>query len=237
MVAFVFVGLAMLAWGVVRDPTKSAVSAGKQHFEVSPIDAEIAVPLGMQHLQSPQPSQPDSLKNDPAARNFVSLSYQNRGYCYAASQLKDSKAPGGYAKSENVARRVETDSGRGLYLLAEPEIVTTYDKGPGMRVVLVNQTSDLLAFKASDSRLAIIQEAQDSHGKWKPIEYLPSSWCGNSSHRVFLRPGFFWAFAAPRYQGDLKTKLRFTMNLGDGSQLHSNVFGGSVNPKQFRNAD
>jgi hypothetical protein len=105
--------------------------------------------------------------------------------------------------------------------------------GPGMRVTLVNQTRDLLAFPASDSRLAIVQEAQDSAGTWKPIEYLPSSWCGNSHHRVFLAPNHFWTFPAPRYQGTILTKLRFAMVLADGSQLHSNVFDGSVNPEQF----
>ena len=109
----------------------------------------------------------------------------------------------------------------------------TFAKEPGMRVVLVNQTPDLLTFRASDSHLPIIQEAQDADGAWKPVEYLPSSWCGNSYHRVFLKPAHFWAFAAPRYKGTLKTKLRFSMKLGDGSQLYSNVFEGSVNPKQF----
>jgi len=76
----------------------------------------------------------------------------------------------------------------------------------------------------------------DAHGHWKPIDELPTTDCGNSYHRVFLSANHFWAFPAPRYAGSFVTKLRFRMQLPDGSVLHSNIFGGSINPGQFATA-
>ena len=88
------------------------------------------------------------------------------------------------------------------------------------RVTLVNDTLDLLVFEDRDSRLAITQESQAKDGNWRPFEYLPSSWYGNNYHRVFLFPGQFGEFSAPRYQATIPTKLRFAMVLADGSQLN-----------------
>jgi len=79
-------------------------------------------------------------------------------------------------------------------------------------VFLVNTTKEQVTFSASDSRLYIVQEALDRDSKWKPIEYLPSSWCGNSYHHVFLGANEYWEFAAARYTGEFKTRLRFRLD-------------------------
>lgn len=192
-----------------------------------------AVPAGAQHIHGVAHSSPDAVAEDPSTDNYVSVAFMTRGYCYAGSQ-EDAKALGGFGPSANAAQRVQTPySGKGLFLLAQPGVVMPFAGRPGMRVTLINNSRELLAFSASDSRLAVVQEAQDTDGKWKPLEYLPSSDCGNSYHRVFLGPGMFWAFAAPRYKGTVPTKLRFAVVLADGSQLYSNAFDGSVNPEQF----
>lgn len=216
-VAVALFALVGIVWTVAfRSSISSAVSAGRQHIMVA------------------VPAPPDAVKEDPASNNFVSVEFMALGSCYAGSHLQDTQAVGGFAKSDNIPRNVQTPTaGVGLFLLAQPGVVTSLDGGRGMRVTLVNQSQDLLAFAASDSRVAIIQEAQDADGTWKPIEYLPSSDCGNSYHRVFLAPDQFWAFSAPRYKGTILTKFRFTMALADGSLLHSNIFDGSVNPAQF----
>jgi hypothetical protein len=77
----------------------------------------------------------------------------------------------------------------------------------------------------------------DLDGKWKPVEYLPSSWCGNSYHSVFLGPNEFWEFAAAKLNGTIKTKLRFRLQMSSDKQkaghIYSNEFDGSINPKQF----
>ncbi len=214
VVLFALVGIVWAA--VLRDPIANAVPAGAQHISPAAHDP------------------PDDASNDPSANNFVSLPFMTRGYCNAGSQLKDTEAPGGFWQSGNAPQTVKTRSNaHALFLLAQPGVVIPFAGRPGMRVSLVNNTQDLLAFSASDSRLPITQEAQDIDGNWKPVEYLRSSDCGNSYHRVFLGPDQFWAFSAPRYKGTIPTKLRFAIVLEDGSELHSNAFDGSVNPDQF----
>lgn len=193
-----------------------------------------AVPSGRQHIQGASPAAPDDEDGVPGADNFLSVKNRSRCYCHAGSFLSDPDAIGGFGKSGNLPRKVGSgSSGRGLFLLAQPEVVTSFAGGSGMRLTVVNQTHDLLAFAACDSYLPITQEAQDVDGSWKPLDKLPESDCGNSYHRVFLSPNYFWAIAAPRYKGPVATKLRFTMQLADGSSLHSNVFDGSIHQGQF----
>jgi len=195
---------------------------------------QTAVSAGNQHTKDVVRAAPDGKVENAAADNFIQVKDQMRADYCAASQADDTDAPGGFAKSDSFARKVRAASqGKGLFLLAQPNVLSQFADKPGMRLVLVNQTSNLVAFAAIDSRLNIIQEAQDESGSWRALESLPSSWCGNSYHRVCLAPNYFWEFAAPRYQGPFKTKLRFRMTLADGSQIYSNVFDGSVSPEQF----
>ncbi|PQO25133.1 hypothetical protein C5Y96_26915 [Blastopirellula marina] len=193
-----------------------------------------AQPAKIDHAVDPILTSPDEVTIDPHADNFLSANYMLPGYCYANSQLTDAVAPGGFGPSENNAHKLQRElPGEGLYLLAQPTAVTKFGDNPGMRVLLVNQTCFTLSFGAADSRLHILQEAQDAEGQWHAIEYIPPVWCGNSLHHVYLKPDYYWAFPAPRYEGVLPAKLRFTMFLEDGSRIHSNEFEGSVNLEQF----
>jgi hypothetical protein len=164
----------------------------------------------------------------------VNVSFMLRGYCLAGSRV-DKQAIGGFGQSDNAPKKVTAPNiGRDgqLALVAFPQKAVSFAyKYRGMRMLLINRTKREVEFPASDSRISILQEAQDSKGDWKPIEYLPFSWCGNSSHRVFLPAGHYWEFAAPVYTGTKKTKLRFVLQ---GKQpLYSNEFEGSINPGQF----
>jgi hypothetical protein len=83
-------------------------------------------------------------------------------------------------------------------------------------------------------------QALDKQGQWNDIEYLPSSWCGNSYHHVKLAPGSYWSFVMPVYEGEIKTKLRAELDhIGDdrecGKTIYSNEIEGSINPAQFWN--
>ena len=200
-----------------------------------------AKPPGKQHClaASIQATAPDAVTGN-ANNNFMSVKEQLFGSCFAGSKIKDSTALGGFGASDNYPQPIQThkesvqESGKGLYLLAQPQVATRLGPNPGMRVVLVNRTDELLRFEAADSRIAILQEALDANGQWVAIEQMPRCFCGNSFHRVFLPSNHFWAFSTPRYQGAFKTKLRYSMTLADGSRLHSNAFPGSVHPQQFQ---
>jgi len=180
---------------------------------------------------------PDAKMPRPGIKNKVSVKFMLRGYCYAGSRMKDDKALGGFGRSDNLPKKIMSHGAKSsgsCYLLAQPTVETTFGGNKGMRLALVNGTKDVIVFNASDSRLSIIQEAKDESGNWRPIEYLPSSWCGNSYHRVFLGPGEYWTFPAPRYEGTFKTTLRFRLGHPRAkSTLFSNEFEGSINPEQF----
>lgn len=87
-------------------------------------------------------------------------------------------------------------------------------------MILANSTALPLQLKASDSRLSIIREALDEDGEWKPIEYLPKSWCGNSYHHVTLPSEHYWSFAAPVYAGPHRVQMRFVLDLGQMGWMH-----------------
>jgi len=170
----------------------------------------------------------------------LNVNFMLRGYFYAGSRIVDKNALGGFGPSENFPKSVDTimnfPAGQ-VSLIALPDEETTfYKEFKGMKVIVANTTAEEKGFSASDSRLYIVQEALDTDGKWKPVEYLPSSWCGNSYHTVFLGPNEYWEFAAAKFHGRQKTRLRFRLD-GSGDEgktpIYSNEFDGSINPKQF----
>ncbi|HYG80453.1 MAG TPA: hypothetical protein VD861_08705 [Pyrinomonadaceae bacterium] len=171
----------------------------------------------------------------------LNVDFMMRGYFCVGSKVADTQALGGFGPSDNFPKAVEPGmsvSPGVISLIAKPdEEVAFGGKYRGMKVLLVNATQEDVAFAASDSRLYIVQEALDRDGKWKPVEYLPSSWCGNSYHSVFLGANQYWEFAAARYTGRFKTRLRFRLDEQKSETetvtIYSNEFEGGVNPKQF----
>jgi hypothetical protein len=117
----------------------------------------------------------------------------------------------------------------------------------GYSVYVVNAGSDTAYFTAQDSRLHMYVQAQDDKKKWRDIEHLSSSWCGNSYHALKLGPSRHWKFAVPQYDGQTKTRLRIVLEDDGGTGMNrwlpkdqvkkhiyfSNEFGGYVNPAQF----
>lgn len=193
-----------------------------------------AVDPGARHIQQVISAAPDYRSENPVANNFISAPFLSSSNCRAGSVLIDSMTDGVSKSGGNLPQRIQTGSkGRGLYLLAQPGVQTNYANGPGMRVLLVNGTHDLLAFHTCGGDMPIIQEALGIDGIWKPIEHYRTSFCGNAYYRVFLPANHYWEFAVPRYQGSLHTKLRFSMRVTKDSSIHSATFDGSVDPAQF----
>ncbi|RPI68331.1 MAG: WG repeat-containing protein [Ignavibacteriae bacterium] len=113
-----------------------------------------------------------------------------------------------------------------------------------VEVLVINSQSDTLAFDASDSRLYLVMEARrGSDDPWVEIEYLPSSWCGNSYYEVYLPPKTMWTFRAKRYQGDIPVECRMKLTgiideprfveKSSRSTVYSNTFRASVQPGQL----
>ena len=167
----------------------------------------------------------------------VNIGYMLRGYFNAASSIEDKEALGGFGGSGNVANKIDKIS----YLPIEDKLSLFVDTTSctelgdgyqGQNVYLINKTGNTLRFEASDSRLSIIAEAF-YNDVWQPIEYLPSSWCGNSYHKVYLKDNEYWRFVVPRYSGRLKVKLRYRFEAEKERIYYSNEINSSVNKKQF----
>lgn len=163
------------------------------------------------------------------------FTFMLRGYCYAGNEKEDPHALGGYGGSDNLPKPLTSIASRkDLYLeVVEGSNVVFANRYTGLLVRLVNGGRRTVAIAASDSRLSLVQEALDASGAWKEIEYLPSSWCGNSYHNVYLARNHYWEFVAPRYSGPQKTKLRFKLTLSPDRVLYSATYEGGIHPEQF----
>lgn len=203
-----------------------------------PVEAQPTVNRRYHSLGS---SSPDGITDDPKADNFISFNHRKCGNYIAASRRPN--GPGVYLSSNLPKPITRSNCGQGLFLLAQPGVVTVWhpehelETTPGragMRVVLVNRTAAVVKFPACDYALIMVMQARDAAGGWLSIEHRPTSDCPASYYiSPSIEPEHFWEFAAPRYQGPLKTKLRFAVRLDDKSILYSNEFDGSIDPKQF----
>ncbi len=186
----------------------------------------------------------------PAALKRLNIDYMNRA-CYTASSLyedeKYSRGYGGWAGSANIpVKMVKQDKfqTKTLSIVVDTTLRDTFAKEfYGVKCYVVNDTKEAIEFNASDSKLSMLLQAMDAQGHWKDIEYVPSSWCGNSYHTVFLPPQHYWNFAIPQYDGAIGTRLRVRLDYIEpgaaGNRktaektVYSNEFAGKINPGQF----
>lgn len=173
---------------------------------------------------------------DVSDLDSLDIVYQLQGECYAFSSEKNEQPSNGEWHSPN--RPLETN-GRftqdKLYLLAEEQPVKYGDTDiVGHKLYLVNTTNKKAVFGVQDSRLSIITEVLDQYGNWKPITYLPSSFCGNSYHTITLDKNEYWEFIQPVYTGEFETKLRYRLDGQEGGKtIVSNEITTCINPEQM----
>ncbi len=174
----------------------------------------------------------------------LNIDHMNRGYFYASSPIKkELSGVGGWGKAVNNFKKIKKSKDFKTDKLSV--VVNTKENGKfaeginGIKLFVVNTTSDTIYFDAQDSRLYLKIQAKDKEGNWRDIEYLPSSWCGNSYHSLFLPEDHIWEFTIPKYDGGFQTKLRAELLYKkdfkdkDSITLYSNEFDGKVNPAQF----
>lgn len=168
----------------------------------------------------------------------LNIGFMLRGHIYAKSSIEDTTALGGFGGSDNLPKKINQNlviGSSGLLLKIDTTQTTTInDKYNGYKLYIANKTDTIVRLEASDSRLSVIAEVF-FQGEWKPIEYLPSSWCGNSYHDVYLKQNEYWEFDIPKFSGKIKTKLRYKLILGKGDYLYSNEILTSINKGQLKN--
>jgi hypothetical protein len=186
------------------------------------------------------------IKTDPL--RYLNIDFMNRGYFYAYSSPGtpvNKDEPGGYGGSGNIPKKITEEklfNKKELAVRIEINQPDTFAKQYyAYKLYIYNTTGDTVKFEAQDSRLYMKLQAQDKDGIWKDIEYLPSSWCGNSYHKIRLEPNAFWSFNIPNYKGEFPTQIRAQLAYIDGQNdqktkiVYSNSIEGSINPGQFWN--
>lgn len=177
----------------------------------------------------------------------MDVDFQMRGQFYAASPSHDVyNGLGGWGGSYNDYRPITEKHryGKKVGIAVDPDSQEEYYGGyMGMAVYLFNTSKDTAFFDAQDSRLELKMQAKDEKGKWQDIEYLPSSWCGNSYHTLYLPPESYWDFVIPKFTGSFNTQIRivgsYWPRFGEREKimLKSNSFFASINPGQFSNRE
>ena len=126
-----------------------------------------------------------------------------------------------------------------VLLAATPRAGTYQKRYAGYELTVANTTADTVLFDVKDSCLFANMQAQDEHGRWQDIEYMPYTFCGNSYSRHLLPPGQQWAFTVPAYAGSQPTRLRLKLTINmtydpaTERVVYSNEVLGSINPGQF----
>ena len=181
--------------------------------------------------------------NDTTTKT-LNIDYMNRAHCYASSVIQNEEYSG-WGRSNNLSRHVGgNEKIAGLYMNVNTSATEAINGYNQYALQVVNNSKDTVSFNAQDSRLYLVIEALDKKGEWRPIEYSPNSWCGNSYHTVALAPGYEWRFKVPVYEGEFKTKLRASLRYinpksktvrrtTDEKIVYSNEFDGSINLAQF----
>ena len=166
----------------------------------------------------------------------LNIDYMNRGYFYAYSETEKNN---GWGMSNNYPKKINElkfPENQLSLVIDEKQEAIFQDKFYGCKLYLSNTSKEKIKLNASDSRLNILLQAKNSNGDWEYIEYLPSSWCGNSYHNLYLDSNEYWDFTIPLYEGSFKTKIRAVLLDNEDKAekaIYSNAINGFINPSQF----
>lgn len=169
----------------------------------------------------------------------LNVKFKLRGYFYAGTSQVDSTALGGFYKDSNSPKILTSEISKfsksnKLEIIVKPDLITEFEKGIlGFKVFIINKSDSIKELPAQDSRLYLKRQVFYKN-EWKDIEYLPSSWCGNSYHSVFIKPNEYWDFTAPCLNGKIESKFRFELYVNEELTIYSNEFNGSFNRKQLK---
>ena len=173
------------------------------------------------------------------AQRCLNIKYKLRGYFYAGTSQADSTALGGFYQDDNRPKKINAvieniSTPNTFQIRVQSDSLCEFKKRvKGFKIFVCNRTDSIISLPAQDSRLYLKRQVFYKK-KWRDIEYLPSSWCGNSYHNVYINPKEYWDFTAPCLSGKIQAKFRFELYISENLTIYSNEFEGSFNKKQLK---
>ncbi|MDC1161865.1 hypothetical protein OAT18_00325 [Tenacibaculum sp.] len=169
----------------------------------------------------------------------LNVKFKLRGYFYVGTSQVDSTAAGGFYADNNSPKQLTSkiskySKSNKLEIIVKTDLIADFEKGiSGFKIFVINKSDSVSELPAQDSRLYLKRQVYYKN-KWKDIEYLPSSWCGNSYHNVYIKPNEYWDFTGPCLKGEIKAKFRFELYINEDLKIYSNEFEGSFNKRQLK---
>lgn len=190
-------------------------------------------------------------KDTIKALKTLNIDFMYPGYFYAFP-TPHNKNLRGYDSSYNFPQKIDSNTNsqtKELSIIVNPEMQDTFKNiYTGYKVYVANNSIKDIDFNTQDKRLEMNVQAQNQIGQWRDIEYLQGSFCGVSDYSIRLETNYFWTFITPKYEGELKTKLRVKLKYIDPTDksevkaenkreitIYSNEYDGSINLGQFWN--
>lgn len=123
---------------------------------------------------------------------------------------------------------------------------TMIDSYIGFKISILNNSKKKIIFNAQDGRIHLSMQAKVNNN-WIEIQEYYNSWCGNSYGLRELPPGYRWYLIAPKFNGNIKTELRFVLKnfdyveqynkeikgVNNKNIYYSESFEGHINPAQL----
>lgn len=97
---------------------------------------------------------------------------------------------------------------------------------------ILNSDNHDILLQTQDGIPMVIQEALDSNGIWRPIEYWWYAWCGNAYNDNTLKPDTYITFGTIKYTGEHETQLRLKLK-NKYTTIYSSPYKGKINLEQF----
>lgn len=142
---------------------------------------------------------------------------------------------GKYTGEDNKSRAIHFKTQNTNYIKVDTTDITVFaDKFFGYKIQFINGTNDTIHIPTQDGRIKLIQQAKNEKGEWLDIEKYINSFCGNSYYTLQMPPKHYQIFITPITKGNVKTKLRFRLNLKD-TIIYSNEYYGTINQGQYIN--
>ncbi len=181
--------------------------------------------------------------NNLSAFHDLNSSKMLRAYCYVESSVADTL--NNKYEWMNYPKKLKTKFGEKKFgIMVDTTRNALFAKQyNGYYAYIFNASGNVVNIEVQDGRLNMIMQVKVDDG-WKDIEYIPSSWCGNSYYDVQLLDGEYWKLTIPKYDGEMEVEARLKFVVDDEYKdgiklsetvLYSNIFKVKVNPGQFWN--